>query len=267
MRVVAIGAHPDDIELGCGGALLAHRRAGDEVTMLVMTPGQIGPQGMVTRTDEQREAAVALGAHLCWGGFLDGSVPDGVEAVSAIQHVIERAGADVVYTHSIHDTHQDHRAAARATFAAARRVSRVLCYEAPSAVDFAPTIFLDIDGMVEAKVDLVRTHLSQVLGCGLVDLQAVTAQARFRGFQARCRHAEAFEGHRFLWERAPRRSGHAVEVGERAMEAGEHAREVAEPAAGEAGTGAGCAPGGPHGARPAGGERDAGPRPGAGGPA
>jgi LmbE family N-acetylglucosaminyl deacetylase len=199
LQVVAVGAHPDDIELGCGGALLAHRRAGDQVTLLVMTDGSIGPQGTNSRREEQAEAARLLGAELVWGGFRDGAVPDGVEAVSRIQNLIDEVGADIVYTHSLHDTHQDHRATARATFAAARRVSRVLSYEAPSSVDFTPVVYLDIDGLVEAKLELVRAHLSQVLGCGLVDLDAVEAQARYRGFQARGRMAEAFEVHRFLW--------------------------------------------------------------------
>jgi LmbE family N-acetylglucosaminyl deacetylase len=201
MRVVAIGAHPDDVELGCGGTLLAHRAAGDDVTVLVMTDGTIGPQGAASRRDEQRDAAALLGARLVWGGFEDGAVPDGVEAVSAIQAVV--ADADVVYTHSVHDTHQDHRATARASFAAARRVARVLSYESPSSVDFEPTLFFDISGHVDGKLDLIRAHLSQVLGCGLVDLEAVAAQARFRGFQARATQAEAFEVHRFLWRRQP----------------------------------------------------------------
>ena len=57
MRVLAIGAHPDDIELGCGGALLEHRDAGHDLTMLVMTEGSRGPQGMVTRIEEQVDVA------------------------------------------------------------------------------------------------------------------------------------------------------------------------------------------------------------------
>lgn len=203
MNIVAIGAHPDDIELGCGAALLAHRQAGDAITMLVMTPGEVGPQGTSSRVAEQEEAAAMVGARLRWAGFRDGAVPDGIDAVDVIQRVVEEAAADVVYTHSTHDTHQDHRATARASFAAARRVSRVLSYESPSSVGFEPNVFLDVDGHVSGKLDLVRAHLSQVLGCGLVDLEAVEAQARFRGFQARSRLAEAFEVHRFLWSLAP----------------------------------------------------------------
>ncbi len=203
MNVVAIGAHPDDIELGCAGALLAHRRAGHEVTLLVMTTGEQGPQGSASRVAEQEDAAALLGARLFWGGFPDGEVSHDRHTTSAIEAVLDDAAADVVYTHAPADTHQDHRATAEATLAAARRVRRVLCYEAPTSIDFSPTLYVDIAGLVEAKLDALRAHVSQVLRNGLVDLEAVEAQARSRGFQGRLRHAEAFEARRFLFDVVP----------------------------------------------------------------
>ena len=65
MNVLAVGAHPDDIELGCGGALLAHAAAGDTVTMLVVTGGENGPGDdarTAGRRAEQERAAALLGA-------------------------------------------------------------------------------------------------------------------------------------------------------------------------------------------------------------
>jgi hypothetical protein len=60
---------------------------------------------------------------------------------------------------------------------------------------------VDIAGLVESKLDLLRAHMSQVLHMGsLVDLEATESQARYRGFAARVREAEAFESHRFLWD-------------------------------------------------------------------
>ena len=199
LNVLAIGAHPDDIELGCGAALLAHRRAGHAVTMLVMTAG-LGPAEQRARPEEQEEAAALLRAGLMWGGFEDGRVPSGGPAVRIIESAIARTGAEVIYTHAAGDSHQDHRAVAAATAAAARRTQRVLCYESPTSLGFSPTHFVDVDGLVEAKLGLIRAHLSQVMKNGLVDLEAIEAQARFRGFQARVRHAEAFEVTRFVWD-------------------------------------------------------------------
>lgn len=199
LNVLAIGAHPDDIELGCGAALLAHGRAGHAVTMLVMTAG-LGPAEQRARPEEQQEAAALLRARLEWGGFEDGQVPPDGPAVRIIEDAIVRTGAEVIYAHAPGDSHQDHRAVAAATAAAARRTQRVLCYESPTSLGFSPTHFVDVDGLVEAKLGLIRAHLSQVMKNGLVDLEAVEAQARFRGFQARIRNAEAFEATRFVWD-------------------------------------------------------------------
>jgi LmbE family N-acetylglucosaminyl deacetylase len=191
VNVLAIGAHPDDIELGCGATLLAHRERGDRLTLLVMT-------GRGRRIREQEEAADLLGAQLVWGGFEDGSVPEGKAAIDVVERALAGAPADVVYTHSPRDTHQDHRATAAASLAAARKLSRVLLYESPTCQGFAPTVYVDVAGQVEAKLDLVRAHMSQVLKNGIVDLEAIEAQARYRGFQARVRWAEAFETERLV---------------------------------------------------------------------
>jgi LmbE family N-acetylglucosaminyl deacetylase len=166
--------------------------------MLVMTTGEQGPQAARSRVLEQEDAAALLGADLLWGTFEDGAVPEGRPAIDVIQNAVRALDADVVYTHFPSDTHQDHRATAVATLAACRRLSRVLMYEAPTSFGFSPSMFVDVKGLVEDKVQVLRAHVSQVLKNGLVDLEAIEAQARYRGFQARIREAEAFETDRFV---------------------------------------------------------------------
>jgi len=214
-RVLAIGAHPDDIELGCGATLLAHRARGDKVSMLVMTAGERGPQDARSRVREQEEAASMLGADLYWGEFLDGSVPDGREGVSVVETVMGITAADVVYVHSPNDSHQDHRATSAVTMSAARKARQILFYASPSTYRFEPTHFIDVAGLVEGKLDLLRCHMSQVMKSGMVDLEAVEAESRYRGHQARARFAEAFEAHRFamrLTPRAPRAALAGAEI-------------------------------------------------------
>ena len=203
VSVLAVGAHPDDIELGCGAALLAHRQRGHRVALLVMTTGEQGPRLSRSRIHEQQDAADILEAELYWGGFEDGSVPEGRPAIEVVERALQATGATVMYTHSSNDTHQDHRATAVASMAAARRLTRVLRYEAPTTTTFTPSVYVDVDGLVEAKLDLIRAHLSQVLKNGLVDLEAVGALARYRGFGARARNAEAFEAERLMWDLGP----------------------------------------------------------------
>ena len=200
MNILAVGAHPDDIELGCGATLLAHRDRGDQLALLVMTTGEQGPQAAKSRVTEQEDAAALLGAQLYWGGFEDGAIPEGRPAVDLIQAVASESAADVLYAPAPRDTHQDHRATGVASLAAARRLSRVLGYESPTSQGFSPGLYVDVSGRLEDKLELLRAHVSQVLKNGLVDLPAVEAQARYHGFNARVSQAEAFESHRFVWD-------------------------------------------------------------------
>jgi len=200
VNVLAVGAHPDDVELGCGATLLRHVARGDEVTILVMTAGQRGQVDGMNRYHEQEDAASRLGVRLVWGGFEDGSIPEGPEAISVIDEVIADTHAEVLYTHATRDTHQDHRAAATASLAAARRLPSVLQFETPSSQGFEPTVYVDVADTLEDKLAALRSHLSQVLRQGPVDLEAIEAQARFRGFQGRIRYAEAFEAPRLAWD-------------------------------------------------------------------
>ncbi len=200
MNVLAVGAHPDDIELGCAGTLLRHAARGDHVSILVMTDGERALLDDMSRRTEQESAARLLGAELLWGGFHDGFVPEGPESITVIDDAIERSGAQILYTHAPDDTHQDHRATAAASLAAGRKLPTILQYETPSTRHFDPTVFVDIEETLEAKVSALRSHLSQVLRHGPVDLDVIEAQARFRGFQGRVGAAEAFEVARLSWD-------------------------------------------------------------------
>ena len=201
--VLAIGAHPDDIELGCAGTLAAHRAAGDSVTMLVLTGGQNGPGAEVDRRAEAEAAARTLDCLLVWGRLLDCAVSPDSATISAIENVISGVEADVIYVHAPDDSHQDHRAAAAATMSAARHASRVLHYRSPSTVRFEPSLFVDISAYLDRKLAALSCHHSQVLGSAMVDPEVVAASARHFGAQARVRYAEAFTPARFVWDLAP----------------------------------------------------------------
>jgi LmbE family N-acetylglucosaminyl deacetylase len=200
VNVLAVGAHPDDIELGCAGTLARHVWAGDTVTMLVMTTGERGPQDSVPRVDEQVAAARLIGANLIWGGFSDGAVPTGGDTVAFIDEVVRLTRAEILYTHAPKDSHQDHVTTALCSLAAARRLPRVLCYQSPSTTSFDPNLFVDIDETFELKRRSLSAHQSQVLRCEMVDLEAVGAAARYWGHRSRVRHAEGFETPRFVWQ-------------------------------------------------------------------
>jgi LmbE family N-acetylglucosaminyl deacetylase len=201
--VLAVGAHPDDIELGCGGALAAHHAAGDAVAMLVLTAGQNGPGSLHRRRHEQERAAARLGSLLLWGRLIDLAVASDASTVAVIENAIDIVGADVVYVHGPDDSHQDHRAAAAATLSAARQSTRVLHYRSPSTTRFSPAVYVDITDHLDTKLAALHCHRTQIEGSSMVDPEVVAAAARYFGAQARTRYAEAFEPTRFLWDLGP----------------------------------------------------------------
>jgi LmbE family N-acetylglucosaminyl deacetylase len=201
-NVLAVGAHPDDIEMGCGASLLAHTAAGDRVTMLVLTGGEEGP-GTASRHDEQLSAAATLGASLRWGGLIDCTLTPDAATVRVIEAVVQETEADLIYVHAPEDSHQDHRAAAAATLSAARRLPRILHYQSPSTLSFNPTVFVDITAYLSGKLVALKAHASQVELSAMVEPDAVVASARHWGSQARIGYAEAFSPTRMVLDLAP----------------------------------------------------------------
>ena len=198
-RILAVGAHPDDIELACGATLAKFVDSGHEVHALVMTHGSTGGDE-VTRVAEANAAAQFLGlTALKVMDFPDSRLPEyGKEMIDAIEALLLRLNPDIVLTHSAHDRHQDHHAVHMATIRAARTHPAVLSYESPSVTDeFTPRFYVDIDQYVDVKVDSVRIHQSQK-DRPYVRPEQIKALALLRGRQGTVKNAEAFETVRML---------------------------------------------------------------------
>lgn len=193
VRVLAIGAHPDDVEIGCGGALLRHAEQGHPITILTLTPGAAG--GDPERRALECEAAAAhLGARLVIGNCADRTIGEGAETIGLIERVMAACGPTTIYTHTEHDTHQDHRAVARATLVAGRGVRNILCYQSPSTtIDFRPTTFVDVTRHVERKLELIASHASQASHRPYLERDLVIATTRYWGRFGGTRHAEPFQ--------------------------------------------------------------------------
>ncbi len=193
MSVLAVGAHPDDPEIGVGGILLNHVAQGHDVSVLTLTGGEQG--GVQSqRAEESRRAADLLGARLFHKELVDTSLTDGGDTISAIKEVIDETAATTVYTHTPRDVHQDHRNTHHASLVAARGVPRVYCYQAPSStVEFRPTRFVGIDDMLERKLEVIRAYASQVEVRHYLDEELLRATARYWSRWSRSRFAEPLE--------------------------------------------------------------------------
>jgi two-component system, NtrC family, response regulator HydG len=208
--VLAIGAHPDDVEIGAGGTLLAHRGAGDTVAILTLSRGaRGGDQAM--RAREAQEAADVIGARLYLDDLEDTRIQEGDPTIGVIDAVITDLQPTVVYTHSVHDVHQDHRNVHRAAMVAARRVGRVYCFQSPSAtIDFRPTYFVAINEHLSRKLKAIETFGSQYTVRDYMEPDLIASTARYWSRYCAGNHAEPFETIRDRSGGPPVRSGDSL---------------------------------------------------------
>ncbi|MCD6451038.1 MAG: PIG-L family deacetylase [Acidobacteria bacterium] len=195
MNILAIGAHPDDIEFGCGGSLIKYRKKGCDIYLLILTLGELGGDPEVRRR-EQFEAKRIIGAkEVFFGGYRDTELTMSLPLIHKIEEVIERVKPSFIFVNYYEDTHQDHVALAKASLSATRYIRNVLFYEVPTTVNFSPNVFIDIKQTFEAKLASLEAHSSQITKTnveGLSILDIARATAHFRGTQAKVQYAEGF---------------------------------------------------------------------------
>lgn len=159
--VLAIGAHPDDVEIGVGATLASHRAAGDQVVILTLSGGAVGGDTQARRHEALASAAV-IGARLFLHDFEDTRMDPASGLIAVVEETVRDLSPTVVYTHSSHDRHQDHRAVHEAVMVATRQVPSLACFQSPSCtVDFRPTRFVPVDGFVETKLEMLAAFTSQ----------------------------------------------------------------------------------------------------------
>ena len=208
MNVMAIGAHPDDIEFGCGGTLINHKDNGNKVIYVCMTDTESvdATQGKIIRTESELKsetqcAADVLGVDkIYYLPFKDLHVPFSFDSVSRLETLIKQYNIDTIYTHWSGDSNQDHIATFKATMAAARYVPNVFCYEqipVPRHTENEMTInyYSDITEYMEQKIKVAECHKSQIKKykkAGFDVPHRLRVLGEFRGIQANCGYAEGF---------------------------------------------------------------------------
>ena len=201
MNILAIGAHPDDIEFGCGGTLIKYAEKGHRLFLMVMTEGGLGAPAS-TRSQEQLVSKTILGAEdVFWGGYEDTLLMADQTMISKIEDVISEVKPDFIFCNFLDDTHQDHRHLAQGTISATRYIRNVLFYEGPTTQNFNPHVFVDISDTLDKKIEALKAHQSQVTKTNIEDLTIVElarSSANFRGIQGRVKYAEAFRSLRLF---------------------------------------------------------------------
>lgn len=191
--VLAIGAHPDDVEIGCGGVLLRHSGVGHDVHVLTLTSGEAGGDGQI-RAAESERAAELMSAELHLLDLADTAITERGETVGAISEVVDRVKPTTIYLPSGRDVHQDHRATHNASLVAARRAPRVYAYQTPSTtVEFRPSRFISIDDVLERKLEAIAAFESQTAIRNYLAPDLLNATARYWGRFGTTLYAEPLE--------------------------------------------------------------------------
>jgi bacillithiol biosynthesis deacetylase BshB1 len=215
--ILAIGAHPDDIELICGGTLIRAKMLGRRTGILDLSAGEMGSRGTPEiRAKEAGQAAKVMGVSVRENlGLPDGGIVNTPETRTRIAVIIRRLRPSVVITHSLHGRHPDHPVVAQlvrdACFVAGlkkveprsgphrpRKVLHALSFRE----DYQkPTFVVDITDAFEEKLQAVAAYASQFgdavqagevypTGEPLADL--MRHHAAHYGSLIRCRYGEPF---------------------------------------------------------------------------
>lgn len=230
MRVLAVGAHPDDLEILCSGALARCVARSDQVVMAHACIGDKGHSEIphsevaVVRDKEATAAAEAIGAESMSLGFADGQLYVNEDNMRRFVDMIRVARPDLIITHHPDDYHGDHNAVTKlvldASFLAtlpyyvtdepAHPVTPPIYFmDTLAGIDFTPTEYVDITDTLDLKKKAMSQHVSQITWLkehhhtDILDF--IEIMARFRGLQCGATYAEGFQSMRVWGRLSPRR--------------------------------------------------------------
>lgn len=208
LRLVCLGAHADDVEIGAGGTVLRllAERPHVHVQWVVLSGGGTAREAEA-RSSASAFLAGAADADVRVEALRDGLFPQDAEALRGVLRAVrDRSPADLVLTHRLDDAHQDHRAVAEATWQTFRggpdgRTS-VAAYEIPKwDGDMGrPNAYVALSAATAArKMDLLAEHFPSQAGKPWYDAETFAGLLRLRGVEAGARHAEAFACAKLVW--------------------------------------------------------------------
>ncbi len=218
MNILAIGCHPDDIEINCVGTLIKCVKRGDTVTVCHVCNGNMGHEVIMPdelrkiRIEEARRAGAMAGIKVvtCDIGDLD-VYNQSKEQRDLVIDVIREADPDLIITHAPNDYMLDHVAVSKlvfdASFAASvphyktkvdktAKVVPLYYMDNLTGVDFIPTEYVDITEEIDLKLEMLECHESQLKWMRDHDnidfADMVKTCAKYRGYQCNAAYAEAF---------------------------------------------------------------------------
>jgi LmbE family N-acetylglucosaminyl deacetylase len=202
-HVLCVGAHSDDIEIGCGGTLLTLLEAVQPLAVTWVVFSAAGSRAAEARQSADSFLSAAAGREVVVHDFRDGFFPyDGAAIKERFEELKSRVSPDLVFTHFRHDRHQDHRLLSDLT-ANTFRDHAILEYEIPKYDgDLGqPNVFVPLEAAVcRRKVDLLLSHFGTQRSKRWFTDDLFHAHMRLRGMECNSpsTFAEAFHGHKVV---------------------------------------------------------------------
>lgn len=202
-KVIAIGAHPDDIEIGAAGTIKKFSNSGAEVFFLIATYGENSHPAPALQIEQRKKESIASAEYLgvkqiFFLNLHDTKIEHNGMTVSAIEKYINLLDPNFVLTHTKEDGHQDHKNLAFSTISACRRKKiNILHYETPStAQTFLPTLYSDISDTIKYKLETLKMFVSQNHK-NYLDPEVIKGLSQYRGYTSGSEYAEGFEVSKF----------------------------------------------------------------------
>lgn len=191
--VLAIGAHPDDVEIGCYGTMAKYLGEGALINIATLSSGGEGGNPKI-RSEEANTAASMQSATLFLGNFVDTEIMSTAKTIKFLEEILDKVKPTHVYTHSFYDSHQDHRNVYLATLTACRQVPNIYSYFSPSStVEFKPNLFININQYMEKKLECIQAFSSQITIRPYLQPDMIKATARYWGRFCNYQLAEPME--------------------------------------------------------------------------
>jgi LmbE family N-acetylglucosaminyl deacetylase len=197
LRVLCLGAHSDDIEIGCAGTLLRWISEYERVDVLWAVFSADGPRAAEARSSARALLRGCVSAEIVLGDFVDSHLPaDFARAKEFVHALHKRIVPDVVLTHRLEDRHQDHRLVAELTWQTWRN-HMILEYEIPKYEgDLGqPNFFIPLaSSQAQRKVRHLEKHFGSQRSKDWFSAQTFESMMRLRGVECRARSglAEAY---------------------------------------------------------------------------
>ena len=191
---MAIGAHPDDLEIGAFGSLAKWRNE-SEIHVVIATDGSYRNSDLKSkRAEEAMKSASLIDASVHFLEFPDGKLEHSEIFKDVLKAIVKDINPTKVIVNAPDDMHPDHRVLSTTTVAVTRNIPEIWFYETPSTLELRPNIFVDVTNFISIKIQAIQQHKTQLQKFYMQEESIYgNAQFRARHFRKQRCYAEAFE--------------------------------------------------------------------------